>query len=80
MPVRAPDGNITEKSTWMPTRKWIGGLVTGLAAILAVTIESGGFDGTEKGMLATLITSLVSAYFVTNQPTPGGVPTKSERV
>lgn len=62
--------------SWVPTRKWFGGLATGLASIGATWIVSGAFDGTEKGMLATLVTTLVAAYAVSNLDTPGGVPLK----
>lgn len=62
--------------SWVPTRKWFTALVTGAASIAAVWIESGTFDGTEKGMAATLVTSLVGAYVASNLNTPGGVPTK----
>lgn len=62
-------------TSWKPTRKWIGTAVTGAASIVATWIVSGAFDGTEKGMLATLVTALAAGYFVSNDATPGGVPT-----
>jgi hypothetical protein len=63
------------KQSWLPTKKWYGALAGGVASIVAVWIQSGSFDGTEKGMAATLIVALVAAYFKENDPTPGGVPT-----
>lgn len=59
---------------WKPTKKWIGSFITGLAGIGASWIVTGAFDDVERGMAATLLTSLAAAYFVTNDPTPGGVP------
>lgn len=62
--------------SWVPTRKWFAALATGVASIAAVWIESGAFDGTEKGMVGTLIVSLAGAYVASNLNTPGGVPLK----
>lgn len=59
---------------WTPTKKWFGSLVTGLASIGASWIITGAFDDVERGMAATLLSSLAAAYFVTNDKTPGGVP------
>lgn len=59
---------------WKPTRKWIGSLITGVAGIAGSWIVTGAFDDVERGMAATLLTSLAAAYFVSNDPTPGGVP------
>lgn len=60
--------------SWLPTRKWIAGLVTGVASIAASWIVTGGFDDVERGMAATLLVALAGAYFQANDPTPGGVP------
>lgn len=62
-------------STWLPTKKWVAALVTGLAAIAGSWIVTGAFDDVERGMAATLLSSLAVAYFKSNDPTPGGVPT-----
>jgi hypothetical protein len=62
---------------WRPTKKWIGSLVTGVAGVLASWIVTGAFDDVERGMSATLLTALATAYFVTNDKTPGGVPDAS---
>lgn len=53
---------------WVPSRKVIGAAVSGVASILASWIVTGAFDDVERGMAATLLTSVVAAYFVTNQP------------
>ena len=66
--------HLAEGTSWRPTRKWIGGLVTGLAGVAASWIVTGAFDDVERGMVGTLITSLAAAYWVSNDPTPGGVP------
>jgi hypothetical protein len=60
--------------SYIPTKKWFAALAGGLASIIAVWIQSGSFDGTEKGMAATLLVALVGAYFKENDATPGGVP------
>lgn len=62
------------KSSWKPTRKWVGGLVGGLASIAASWIVTGAFDDVERGMSATLLVALVTSYFRSNEDTPGGVP------
>lgn len=62
---------VTSKS-WFPTKKWWAALATGAASIVAVWIQSGAFDDTEKGMVATLVVALVGAYFKGNDPTPSG--------
>ena len=58
----------------MPTKKWWAALVTGVAGIVGSWIVTGAFDDVERGMTATLLSSLAVAYFKTNDPTPGGVP------
>jgi len=71
----APGNVVVEpQSSWKPTRKWVGALVIGLLTIGAHAIASGGVDTTEYGEVMTLLISLAGAYFVTNEPTPGGVP------
>lgn len=52
---------------WMPSRKVIGGFATGVASVLASWLVTGAFDDVERGMVATLLTTVVTAYFVTNQ-------------
>lgn len=68
-----PIAEVPPTGGWKPTKKWIGGFVTGLAGIAASWIVTGAFDDVERGMAATLLTSLAAAYFVTNAPTSGGV-------
>ena len=57
----------------LPTRKWIAGLVGGLTPIVITAIESG-WDRAETAAVVTLLSGLIVAYLVPNQPTPGGVP------
>lgn len=73
MPLEA---DIPPLGGWKPTRKWIGSAVTGVAGILGSWIVTGDFDAVERGMAATLLTGLAAGYFVTNDQTPGGVPSK----
>jgi len=70
----APLAEAPPSGGWKPTRKWIGSAITGVAGIVASWIVTGAFDDVERGMAATLLTSLAAAYFVTNDQTPGGVP------
>lgn len=62
------------ESSWLPTRKWITNLLTGLAGIVGSWIVTGEFDDVERGLTALLLGQLAATYFVPNQPTPGGVP------
>lgn len=64
---------------WMPTRKWTAGLLAGVLTIGAHAVGSEGWDKAEWAELLTLGSSLVMAYFVPNQDTPGGVPDASKR-
>lgn len=64
------------EKTLTPTKKWIAGLVGGLLLIVVHGVASEGFDTTEAGELAVLLATLVPAFFRSNDPTPGGVPTK----
>ena len=59
---------------WPPTKKWWAALVTGLAAVVAHAILSGGWDETENGELVALGTALVGAYIKRNDPTIEGKP------
>lgn len=70
--------SVTHKSTWKPTKKFYYALCSGLATILGSVLVTGSFDDVERGMSATLLTALVAAYFKKNDPTPGGVPVKTE--
>lgn len=63
---------VAPAKSWVPTKKWFAALLTGVASIVALWIQSGAFDDTEKGMLATLIVSLVGAYIKGNDATPSG--------
>jgi len=63
----------TTTTSWKPTRKWFAALLLSSAGIGASVIESGAFDDAERGMLGALLLGLVSAYFKSNAPTPGGV-------
>lgn len=67
---------VNTETSLLPTRKWWAALATGIVSIVATWIVSGAFDGTEKGQLAALLVALVGAYFLPNEPTPGGVPTR----
>lgn len=69
-----PDVPVVVQSTWKPTKKWISALVVGLAGIAGSWIVTGAFDDVERGMAATLLSSLAVAYFKSNDDTPGGVP------
>ena len=63
------------KASWMPTKKWFAALITGVAGIAGSWLVTGAFDDVERGMAATLLSSLAIAYFKSNDATPGGVPT-----
>lgn len=52
---------------WKPTKKWWSAAVTGAAGIGASWIVTGAFDAVERGMAATLLTSLAAAYFKRNR-------------
>lgn len=52
---------------WLPSDKWIGGTASGAASIAASWVATGAFDELERGMLATLISTAVPAYFLTNR-------------
>ena len=65
----------TAESSWLPTRKWLAGLIGDLTPIVISAIESG-WDNSESTAAVTLISGLLVAYLVPNQPTPSGVPEK----
>lgn len=59
-------------TSWKPTKKWVAGLVTGLAGIAASWIQSGAFDDAERGMAGALLIALAGAYFKSNDQTVAG--------
>ena len=63
---------------WVPTRKWIAALLSGLVSIAAHAVASGGWDNAEWAEVLTLASGLIVAYFVGNtpQPTGTGVPAR----
>ena len=61
---------------WIPTRKWIAALITGLLTIGGHALASSGWDTPEWAEVLTLASSLAIAYLVPNADTPGGVPAK----
>jgi hypothetical protein len=79
-PETAPERDADEftgpRKSWIPTNKWFAALVTGCLAIVGHSIASEGWDATEWGELVALGISLAGAYFIPNDPTPGGVPVK----
>ena len=72
---QARDNLLTEpvEGSWLPTRKWLAGLIGGLTPIVISAIESG-WDNSETTAAVTLVSGLLVAYLVPNQPTAGGVP------
>lgn len=64
-------------ASWRPTKKWVAGLVTGLAAVAGTWLISGDFNGPEKAQLAALLLAQAGSYFKSNDATPGGVPESS---
>jgi hypothetical protein len=56
-----------------PTRKWFAALIGGATPIIITAIESG-WDRAETAAAVTLVSGLLVAYLVPNEPTPGGVP------
>lgn len=64
------------ETSWKPTRKWVSNAVAGVASILGSWIVTGNFDDVERGMSATLLVGLATAYFVSNEQTitEDGVP------
>lgn len=68
--------NVSPERSWLPTKKWFTALVTGVAALVVSTIESGEFGATEEASVKVLILALVTAYLKSNDPTPTGVPYK----
>jgi hypothetical protein len=64
-PVSLPehDEDTSYLTSWAPTRKWIATAVTGAAAVVSSWIVTSGFDATERGMVAALVSALAVAYF-----------------
>jgi hypothetical protein len=64
----ATSAQVPPASGWVPSRKVIGGFILGLVTIVGHAIASGGFDSTEWAEVLTLLSTVVTAYFVTNAP------------
>jgi hypothetical protein len=62
--------------SWLPTRKWLAGVITAVGAFVILWIQTGGFGREVQIALAGLVTQAVVAYVVPNQDGPGGVPLK----
>lgn len=70
---------VAPKKSWKPTKKLIASTVTGLASIAASWIVTGAFDDVERGMTATLVVAVVTAYFKSNDDVPAGVPVAAKK-
>jgi tetrahydromethanopterin S-methyltransferase subunit D len=64
----------TVQRGWLPTRKWLAGLITGLLTIVGHAVATSAWDKAEWAEVLTLASSLAVAYLVPNAPTPGGAP------
>ena len=73
--VTTPETRVFEKS-WLPTRKWLFGVVTAAAAFLVTWISAGEFNKEIKIALVGLGASAVVSYLVPNNTNPGGYPAK----
>jgi uncharacterized oligopeptide transporter (OPT) family protein len=62
------------KKSWLPTRKWVAGVVTAIAAFLVNWISAGVFNKEIKIALVGLGASAVVSYLVKNNENPGGYP------
>ena len=75
--VTTPETKVFEKS-WLPTRKWLFGVVTAAAAFLVTWISAGEFNKEIKIALVGLAASALTSYLVPNNKNPGGYPARSE--
>lgn len=64
----ASTAQVPPATGWVPSRKVIGGFVLGLITIVGHAIASGAWDSAEWAETLTLLTTVVTAYFVTNAP------------
>lgn len=62
--------------SWLPTRKWVAALLTGVLAIAGTAVATEGWDDEEWAALITLGSTLTVSYWTPNENTPGGVPLK----
>jgi hypothetical protein len=65
-----------EEKSWRPTRKWFAAQIVALGAVATSWIESG-WDDTESKLLVAVFIQAAVTYLVSNDDTPGGVPTTS---
>lgn len=68
--------NVVAATSYKPTKKWFAAAVSGVLLIVVHAFASGGFDTTEWGEVAALVTALAASYVQSNDSTPGGVPLK----
>jgi hypothetical protein len=63
--------------SWWPTRKWIAGVVTAIAAFFINWINAGEFSKEIAIGLVGLVASAIVSYLVPNEMTPGGYKAKT---
>jgi hypothetical protein len=67
---------VNTTKSWWPTNKWLAAVVTAVTAWFALWIRAGEFTDEVKIALIAVVSQALLTYFVSNQDTPGGVPTK----
>jgi len=60
------------KKSWLPTRKWLAGVVTAAGAFLINWIQAGEFNTEIQVTLVGVVVAALSAYLVPNDTNPGG--------
>lgn len=67
-----PAVEVSVVKPYKPTKKWFAALITGVAAVAAHAVLSGGWDATENGELVALASALAGAYIKRNDSTLEG--------
>jgi hypothetical protein len=67
----APKATLFKKS-WLPTRKWLAGVITAAGAFLVNWIQAGEFNTEIQVALVGVVVAALLAYLVPNDSNPGG--------
>jgi hypothetical protein len=62
-----------EGNSWIPTRKWLLFVVSGLLGVATTFVVTGSWDIEESLALIQLVGAAAASYLVPNVPTTGGV-------
>jgi hypothetical protein len=69
-----------DQKSWLPTRKWIVGLLTSVVALVLSIVQSGHWTKEYTAAILTVVVGAITSYLIPNNDNPGGYPLKKPAI